>query len=109
MKNVHGARNLDKSRFPSGTRRRRLRPWLRALAGTCLAVTMVGGPAIVAGGTAAGAHALVGAAAPNEPCFQPVVSSQPAETAEPFSLVAAPGDAHVLLTWSPPASGPRNL
>jgi predicted phage tail protein len=33
------------------------------------------------------------------------VSSQPAETAEPFSLVAAPGDAHVLLTWSPSASG----
>src|SRR6266487_2473446 len=102
MKDIHGGRNVDESRFPSDTRRRRLRPWLRALAGTCLAATMVGGPAIVAGGTAAGAHALIGAPAPNGRC--------PAKTARPeFRLDAAARGTHVQLTWGPAASGPLEI
>ena len=55
MKDIHGGRNVDESRFPSDTRRRRLGPWLRALAGTCLAAAMAGGLTIVAGDIAAGA------------------------------------------------------
>jgi hypothetical protein len=68
MKDVPGARNLDEPRFPGGTWRRRLRPWLRALAGTCLAVGMVGTSAMMAGGAATGAHALSFASAPSGLC-----------------------------------------
>ena len=64
---------------------------------------------MMTGGTAAGAQALVGAAAANEPCLPFVERSQPAETAKPFSLVAAPGDAHVLLTWRRAGSGPVEI
>src|SRR6266851_89479 len=106
MKDIQGGRNVDEPRFSGDTRRRRLRPWLRALAGTCLAATMVGGPAIVAGGTAAGAHALIVAPAPSGQC------PQPAKTARPeFSLeaAAAPRGTHVLLTWSPAASSPLDI
>ena len=55
----------------------------------------------MAGGTAAGAHALIVAPAPSGQC------PQPAKTARPeFSLKAAARGTHVLLTWSPAASRP---
>src|SRR5690349_12762022 len=98
MKDVHGGGNVDQSRFPGYTRRRRLRPWLRALAVACLAATMVGGPSMVAGGITSKASALV--LAPNEPGA--VLS---AKTAGPkFCLKADPVNSRVQLTWSPSAA-----
>jgi hypothetical protein len=97
MKDVHGIGNVDQSRFPGYKRRQRLRPWLRTLAVTCLAATMIGGPSIVAGGITSGASALV--LAPNKPCF--VLS---AKAAGPnFCLKADAGNSQVQLTWSPSA------
>jgi hypothetical protein len=105
MKDIQGGRNVEEPRFSGDTRRRRLRPWLRALAGICLAVTVVGGPAIVGGGTAAGAHAFIFAPAPSGQC------PRPSETAQPeFGLEAVPGGTHVQLTWGgPAASGPLDI
>jgi fibronectin type 3 domain-containing protein len=101
MKDVHGDRNVDESRLPRDTRRRRLGPWLRALAGTCLAVIMAGGPAMMAGGIAAGASALILAPAPSGPS-----SLLSARVAAPrFCLTASAGDSQVSLTWTPAASG----
>src|SRR5690349_13586295 len=98
MKDVHGGGNVDQSRFPGYTRRRRLRPWLRALAVACLAATMVGGPSMVAGGITSKASALV--LAPNEPYA--VLS---AKTAGPkFCLKADPVNSRVQVTWNPPGS-----
>jgi fibronectin type 3 domain-containing protein len=105
MKDVHGARNLDEPRFlPSGIRRRRLRPWLRALAGTCLAVAMVGASAMMAGGAATGAHALSFARAPSRQCLPPF----PTASTE-FDLKAAASGTDVQLTWDPAASGPPHV
>ncbi len=87
MKDIHVGRNVDESRFPSDTRRRRLGPWLRALAGTCLAATMAGGLTIAAGDTAAGASAIPA-----------TVPGAPAE------LTATAGNAQVSLSWAAPAS-----
>ncbi|MGZ4663047.1 MAG: hypothetical protein ACXVYB_17395, partial [Arthrobacter sp.] len=85
------------SRFPRYTRRRRLRLWLRTLAVTCLAATMIGGPSMMAGGITSGASALV--LAPNEPC-----SVLSAKAAGPkFCLKADAGNSRVQLTWSPSA------
>ena len=101
MKDVHGGWNVDKSAFPSGTRRRRLGRWLRALAGTCLAATVAGARAMVAGGIAAGAPALILAPAPSGPSF--LLSAGAA--APKFCLAAAADDLQVHLTWVPSASG----
>ena len=95
MKDIHGGRNVDESRFPSDTRRRRLGPWLRALAGTCLAAAMAGGLTIVAGDIAAGASAL--APAPRGPCSVPSAKA----AAFKFCLMADAGDSQVRLTWTP--------
>jgi hypothetical protein len=76
------------------TRRRRLGPWLRTLAGTCLAAIMVGGPAIVAGDIAAGASAL--APAPRGPCSVPSAKA----AAFKFCLMADAGDSQVRRTWT---------
>jgi hypothetical protein len=101
MKDVHGGWNADKSAFPRGTRRRRLGRWLRALAGTCLSATVAGAPAMVAGGIAAGAPALILAPAPSGPSF--LLSAGAA--APKFCLAAAADDLQVHLTWVPSASG----
>ena len=58
MQDSHEDRRVDEPGFPSDTRRR-LGPWLRALAGICLAAAMAGGAAMVAGGSTAAAHALI--------------------------------------------------
>src|SRR5215475_2159217 len=101
MKDVHGARNLDEPRFlPSGTRRQRLRPWLRALAGTCLAVAMVGASAMMAGGAATGAHALSFARAPSRQCPPPFPTAS-----TQFGLKAAVSGTDVQLTWDPAVPG----
>ena len=77
------------------TQRRRhgIRPWLRTLAGTCLAVTIAGGLAMIAGGTA-GAPALT---------FKLSVSSfrQGSDgVAAPTGLTAQAGDSQVTLSWN---------
>src|SRR5215471_13036701 len=99
MKDVRDGGNVDESRFPGYTRQRRLRRWLRALAGTCLAVTMVGGSTIVAGGITSGASSLV--LAPNEPCPVPSAVPSAGPPAQKFCLKADAGSGQVQLTWSP--------
>src|SRR2546421_687417 len=95
MKDVRDSGNVDESKFPGYTQRRRLGRWLRTLAGICLAVTMVGGSMMVAGGITSGASAHV--LAPNESC-----SVLSAKAASPrFCLKADPGNSQVQLTWSP--------
>ena len=96
MKDVRDGGNVDESRFPSYTQWRRPRRWLRALAGTYLAVTMVGGSTMVAGGIApaASAHVL----APNEACYM-----LSAAAGQKYCLKADAGDSQVQLTWSPSA------
>ena len=74
-------------------------PWLRALAGTCLAVALTGGPALATGSAAAGASARILAQVPNGPS-----SPQSARAAAPrFCLTAIAGDTHVQLKWFPSA------
>ena len=97
MKDVRDGGNVDESRFPSYTQRPRLGRWLRALAGTCLAVAMAGGSTMVAGGITSRASALV--LAPNEPCS--VLSAKAAGSK--FCLKADAGNERVQLTWSPSA------
>src|SRR5579859_7336362 len=93
MRDVHGIGSVDQSRFPGYTRQRRFRPWLRTLAVTCLAATMIGGPSIVARGITSGASALV--LAPNKPC-----SALSAKAAgHKFCLKADAGNSRVQLTW----------
>ncbi len=55
---------------------------------------------MVAGGIAAGAHALILAAAPSGPCSPPPKTPPPR-----FCLGAAAHDSQVQLTWTPSASG----
>ena len=102
MKDVRDGGNVDESRFPVYTQRRRLGRWLRALAGTCLALIMVGGSAMVSSGiaSAASAHVL----APNESCS--VLSA--AAAGQWFCLKAdvgiSDGGSQVQLTWNPSAT-----
>jgi predicted phage tail protein len=101
VEEAHEGRNIDESRFSSNTRRRRRGPWLRALAGTCLAVALTGGPVLATGGVAAGAPARILAHAPNGPS-----SPQSARAAAPrFCLTAVAGDSQVQLRWFPSAPG----
>jgi predicted phage tail protein len=105
MKDGHEVRKVGESRFPSDTRRHHLGPWLRALAGICLATTMIGGLATVAGGITAGAHAHSFALAPSEPCPLPSIGVSVRAAAPTFTLKAFPDDKQVRLTWQPSASG----
>ena len=59
---------------------------------------------MVAGGTAAEAHPLIFSPAPSGQCPQASNSAPPE-----FSLEAAARGTHVLLTWSPAASGPLDI
>jgi hypothetical protein len=104
---------MNEPRFPSHTRRHRLVPWLRALAGTCLAAAVAVGPAMAAGGTAAGASGRILVSAPGEPGSGPTAeaaASAAAGTAagaaaHKFCLMADAGDAQVRLTWTQSMKG----
>jgi predicted phage tail protein len=104
MQDGHEDRRVDEPGFPSDTRRN-LGPWLRALAGTCLATAIIGGLATVAGGITAGAHAHSFAPAPSKPCPLPSIGVAVRAAAPTFKLKAFPDDKQVRLTWQPPASG----
>ena len=114
MKDVHGGRNVDESRFARDTRRRRFGPWVRTLAGTCLAAITVGGPAMVAGGIAAGASAVIFAPAASGPCSFLSAKAAAVELClmavaggkqgAPAGLTATAGNAQVTLSWAAPAS-----
>jgi predicted phage tail protein len=104
VKYVYRRRKADEPRFPRHTRRRRLGPWLRALAGTCLAAAIVGGPALGADGTAAGAHALILSPVPSGPCLDAPKTASPE-----FRLEAAARGTQVLLTWIPSGSSPLDV
>jgi fibronectin type 3 domain-containing protein len=97
MKDVRDGGNVDESRFPGCTQRRRPSRWLRALAAACLALTMAGGSAMMASGTASAASASV--LAPNNPCS--VLSAERA--GQRFCLKADAGLHQVQLTWNPSA------
>jgi len=108
MQDGHEDRRVDEPGFPSDTRQH-LGPWLRALAGLCLAAAMASGAAIVAGGSTAGAGALTADPAPSEPCSLPPVQVpvRAAVTAPTpmFQLKAFPDDKQVRLTWQSLTSG----
>ena len=97
MEDGHEDRRVDEPGFPSETRPH-LGPWLRALAGLCLAAAVAGGAAIVAGGSIAGADAHIADPSLNASC--PSVSS---ETRAAYCLKAEPDDMKVHLTWDPAA------
>jgi len=103
MQDGHEDRRVDEPGFPSDTRRN-LGPWLRALAGTCLAIAIIGGLATVAGGITAGARAHSFAPAPSEPCPLPSIGVAVRAAAPTFKLKAFPDDKQVRLRWQPPAS-----
>jgi fibronectin type 3 domain-containing protein len=108
MKYGHETRKVGESRFHSDTRRHHLGSWLRALAGICLAATLIGGSVMVTGGiTTAGAHARTFAPAPSESCPLPPIGVTVKATASIFQLKASPDDKQVHLTWQPqaPAQG----
>jgi titin len=108
VEEAHEGRTIDESRFSSDTRRRRRGSWLRALAGTCLAVALTGGPALATGGpalatggVAAGVPARILAQVPNSPS-----SPRSARAAAPrFCLTAVARDRQVQLRWFPSAPG----
>ncbi len=66
-----------------------------------MAATLAGGPAMAAGGIAAGAPALIFAPAPSAPCT--VLSARAA--AHKFCLTPDAGNSQVSLIWTPSASG----
>jgi predicted phage tail protein len=106
MKDVRDGGNVDESRFPGHTQPRRLGRWLRAFAGICLALIMVGGSTMVAGGIAPAASAHVFPAAPSDQCQGPsitVVTSGYCPGA-PTLLAATAGNGTVTLSWAAPAS-----
>ena len=106
MKDVRDRGNVDESRFPVNTQRRRLGRWLRALAGTCLAVTMAGGSTMVAGGIASAASARVLPSAPSDQCSGPTVSAVRSVSCPgaPTLLIPKVGSRQVTLSWTKPAS-----
>ena len=104
MQDGHEDRRVDEPGLPSETRQH-LGPWLRALAGLCLAAAVAGGAVIVAGGSTAGADAQSFAPAPSEPCTLPSIGVAVRATAPVFQLQAFPDDKQVRLTWQKPASG----
>jgi predicted phage tail protein len=77
VEDAYGGWIVDQPRPPSYVRRRRSRPWLRALAGTWLAATVAGGPvAATPSASATASHA-------------------------PIDVTAATGDSEVTLSWRP--------
>ena len=104
MQDGHEDRRVDEPGFPSETRQQ-LGPWLRALAGLCLAAAVAGGVGIAPGGSIAGAHAQSFAPAPSEPCPLPSIGVAVRAAAPTFQLQAFPDDKQVHLTWQQPASG----
>jgi fibronectin type 3 domain-containing protein len=92
----HEDQRVDEPGFPSETRPH-LGPWLRALAGLCLAAAVAGGAAIVAGGSTAGADAHIADPSLNASC--PSVQ----KPVPPYCLNAEPDDMKVHLTWDPAA------
>ena len=108
MQDGHEDRRVDEPGFPSDSRQH-LGPWLRALAGLCLAAAMAGGAAIVAGGSTAGAGARTAEPAPSASCSLPPVQVpvRAAVTAPTpmFQLQASPDDKQVRLTWQSLTSG----
>ena len=103
MRDGYETRKVGASRFHRDTRRHHLGSWLRALAGICLAATLIGGPVIVTGGITAGAHARTFAPGPSEPCTFPSIGVAVRAAAPIFQLKASPDDKQVHLTWQPPA------
>src|SRR5439155_24585302 len=102
MQDGHEDRRVDEPGFPSDTRQH-LGPWLRALAGICLAAAVAGGAAIVAGGSTAGADTHRVSPSQSASCSSP--SSPPSfQVAVPFKprycLNARPDDTKVHLTWN---------
>ena len=95
MQDGHEDRRVDEPGFPSDTRQH-LGPWLRALAGICLAAAVAGGAAIVAGGSTAGAGARTAEPAPSASCsLPPVQVPVKAAVTSPtpmFQLQASPDD-----------------
>jgi len=106
MKDVRDGGNVDESRFPVYTQRRRLGRWLRALAGTCLAVTMAGGSTMVAGGISSAASARVLPSAPSDQCSGPTVRAVISVSCPgaPTLLIPKVGSSQVTLSWTKPAS-----
>ena len=96
MQDGHADRRVDEPGFPSDTRQH-LGPWLRALAGLCLAAAVAGGVAIPAGGSTAGADAHIADPLPSASC-----PSVP-KPVPPYCLNAEPDDMKVHLTWDPAA------
>ena len=66
-----------------------------------MAATMAGGPAMAAGGIAAGAPALIFAPAPSVPCSALAARA----AAYKFCLTPDAGNSQVSLTWTPSAAG----
>ena len=104
MQDGHEDQRVDEPGFASKTRQH-LGPWLRALAGLCLAAAVAGGAAIVAGGSTSGAHAQSLAPAPSEPCPLPSIGVGVRAAAATFQLQAFPDDKQVRLTWQQAVSG----
>jgi fibronectin type 3 domain-containing protein len=96
MQDGHEDRRVDEPGLPSETRHH-LGPWLRALAGLCLAAAVAGGAVIVAGGSTAGADAHIA-----DPSLSASCSSDP-KPLPPYCLNAEPDDTKVHLTWDPAA------
>ena len=96
MQDGHEDQRVDEPGFPSETRPH-LGPWLRALAGLCLAAAVAGGAAIVAGGSTAGADAHIADPSLNASC--PSVQKPVPQ----YCLNAEPDDTKVHLTWDPAA------
>jgi len=79
MTDTYGDWSADQPNPPSCTGLRHSRPWLRALAGTWLAATVAGGPAVaLPSASATASHA-------------------------PVAVTAGAGDSEVTLSWQPPA------
>ena len=98
MQDSHEDRRVDEPGFPSDTRRR-LGPWLRALAGICLAAAMACGAAMVTGGGTASAHTLISNPAPSGPCSPASPNVAVRVPAPTYCLMAQPDDTKVKLTW----------
>ena len=96
---VTRTRELTSPGFASKTRPH-LGPWLRALAGLCLAAAVAGGAVIVAGGSTSGAHAHTLPPAPSEPCPLPSIGGRRRRPRQRSSCRLSRDDKQVRLTWA---------
>ena len=105
MKDVRDGGTLDESRVPVNTQRRRLGRWLRALAGTCLAVTMAGDPRWW---QAASPRRCLPASSPPRRATNARVDRQCGDIRNrpgaPTLLIPRVGSNQVTLLWTKPAS-----